>query len=104
MAGRPGALTSLRLMSMELEQSMERTTAMGSDVVGAHGRVGVEAHERDEGVDREATVPTTSAAARAYLGRPRRGAAGVGQPDSLPPSPDPLTSRPEPTGFAQWAS
>lgn len=38
-----------------------------------------------------------------YLGRPRRGAPGVGQPDPLPPSPDPLPPRPESTGSAQRA-
>ena len=100
MAGRNGALASLRLMSMEIEQSMEQTTEIGSVVVGAHGRVGVEARERDEGVEHAATGSTTSAAAHTYLGRPRRGAAGVGQPDPLPLSPDLLPSRMEPTGSA----
>jgi len=77
---------------------------MESVVIGAHGRVSMEAHERDEGVEHAATGPTTSTAARAYLGRPRRRAAGVGQSDPLPSSPDLLPSRMELTGFAQWAS
>lgn len=52
-------MTSLRLMSMGLEKSTdraERTTAMGNDVVGVRGGEGVEAHERDEGVEVQVDV------------------------------------------------